>query len=1146
MKKFLTAAALALCTSSVWADGREYPLPKTSGIVFEDTVYLYNTSAKMFLNQNSASPYYCIASPSAAKVVPYKYVGEGDTWDGKTVYFKDYMPSKNAWYYLYFYSEIYTSVYGSTIANAHWKLEPNGDSFRLSLGDFNSDFDYGSYEGSYFGLDATNSTNKYFSPFLLTTDDNAANYKLDWAFVTQADYEEYSKKYEVYSLAMQLADLIATAQEREINTSDAQAVYDNETSSAEQLQTAIEVLNSTIADKATPENPVDMTSKIINPGYDNTSLAGWESVNIPTITGSGVAYKSEGLMDIQQKVSGLPSGIYIIDAQAFSKASGTDNSLQMWKDGINTNAWLFAESSVARSEKNIMHVWENAVTSDPGVSTSNREGMYIPATSGGPSAGFFNLGLYHNNVLCLVEDGNLTIGMYKNTSLSSDFTAIDNWTLKYIGKSFDAYKYWRETSLLDTYKIADKDNLFCQNDTYDKYVVAYEALAKATSSETFISALNDLKNEKNQLQDNIDAYAAWLKVYDDATVASADIDDDDLCDYLLEAEDIKFNRSLTTDEMIEEIAKFKDILSNAYKNGMKPGTDCTSLIVNPNFNEGWTGWTIDPNHGTPEGKFTYANPVISANKVYFVITQTISNLTPGVYKLSVQACDRTVSADSVYYQSYLDGVKPRINTFITANGNEAPVCSMLDWIYNEKPSTGSWRNVGFYNKPAYINDSSTAFVYAIEDGAYDCSVYGVVGEDGILTIGIYKLEEHSSSYALFDNFRLEYEGYEPEIIAQVLENAIAKAEPYTAENAKLQNSVKNELSGLVNKIEHDMLENVSAKELIENLSPLNALIEKASESQRQYSTLESVSKELVATIDAFKETATETALANANTLAKEITDAYDAAEVNAEEIAEFKQKAIEQKSMVRIPNTYTTASEQNPIDFTSVIVNPNYDDNATTGWTIKAGTPGYGSTASEFFNCNFDYTQTLYGLPKGTYQITVQAYYRYGGYEAAADATNDGTAKNLATIIAGGISCPVVSIFSNATQEANGGYTTGTSCGFVPNSMADARACFDVSNNTYLNSFLFTVGEDDYDTVIGLVKEQTQANDWCMFDNWHLIYYGPDAPTGIKNVANSNAVVRTEYFTINGVHTSAPQKGVNILKRHYSDGSVQIMKIILK
>lgn len=44
----------------------------------------------------------------------------------------------------------------------------------------------------------------------------------------------------------------------------------------------------------------------------------------------------------------------------------------------------------------------------------------------------------------------------------------------------------------------------------------------------------------------------------------------------------------------------------------------------------------------------------------------------------------------------------------------------------------------------------------------------------------------------------------------------------------------------------------------------------------------------------------------------------------------------------------------------------------------------------------------------------------------------------------------------------------------------------------------------------------------------------------------SKTTCHQKYFTINGVHTSVPQKGVNILKRHYSDGSVQIMKIILK
>lgn len=1144
MKKTLTLATLLLCASSVFADGREFPLPKTTSVVFGDTVYLYNASAKMFLDQNSASPYYTVASASAIKMVPNKYVEEGSEWDGKSVYFKDFMPAKNAWYYLYFNSESYVSVYGSSMANAHWTMEANGDNFRLSIGTGNADFDYDSYVGSYFGLDATNSTNKYFSPFLMPTDENAANYKLDWAFVTQADYAVFAKQYEVYSLAMQLSELIKTASERDIDTKAAQSVYDNESSSAEQLEESIAALSATIAEKATPEAPVDMTGKITNPGYDNTSLGGWEFVNEPTITGSGVAYKSEGKMDLQQKLSGLPSGIYIIDVQAFSKASGTDNSLQMWKEGTLTNAWLFAESSSFRGEKNIMHVWENAVDSDPGVSTSNREGLYIPATSGGPSAGFFNLGLYHNKIMCLVEDGNLTIGMYKNQSLSSDFTAIDNWTLKYIGKSFDAYKYWRDEMLLESYKIADKDEMFCQGETYDNYIAAYNAFANAATSEDFISSLNALKNEKNLLLDNMDAYAAWYKTYEDATNAIKDLDDGDLGDYMIDADELVQNRNLSTDEMIAETAKFKEILSNAYKNGMKPGTDCTSLIVNPNFNDEWNGWTIDPTLDTPEGKFSYANPMISCNKTYFRINQTISNLTPGIYKLSVQACDRTVTADSTYYQSYLNGEKQRITTFITANGNEAPVCSMLDWVYETKPSTGTWNDVSFSGKPGFIVNSSTAFVYAIEEGAYDCSVYGVVGEDGILNIGIYKVEPHSSSYALFDNFRLEYEGYEPEIVASILNDALDKAAPFTTDDAKIQKSVKKELSDMVAAVNSDIAASKPAKELIANLMPLNALIDKAAESEKEYKTLASVTEDLAGAIAAYKETAVAEILEKANTLSNEIVNAYDAAEVSAEDIAAYKQNAIECESMLRIPNTYKNATEENPIDFTSVIVNANYDENATTGWTLKEGNPGYGSSASEFFNTKFDYSQTLYGLPAGSYKLTVQAFYRFGGYEAAADAKTNGTMKNLASIYANDESVEVASIFDEATQESIGGFTTATACGYVPNSMAEARSCFDSSSErlVYLNELTFTVGEEDKATVIGLLKSVAETNDWCIFDNWQLAYYGASDPSDVKSVSTSATAVNSEYYTANGIRISAPQKGINIIRM--SDGKVK--KVIVK
>ncbi len=52
--------------------------------------------------------------------------------------------------------------------------------------------------------------------------------------------------------------------------------------------------------------------------------------------------------------------------------------------------------------------------------------------------------------------------------------------------------------------------------------------------------------------------------------------------------------------------------------------------------------------------------------------------------------------------------------------------------------------------------------------------------------------------------------------------------------------------------------------------------------------------------------------------------------------------------------------------------------------------------------------------------------------------------------------------------------------------------------------------------------------------------------TGITDVTGNAAVVSTEYFNLGGTQLPAPQKGINIVRRTYSDGSVQTLKTLVR
>lgn len=63
---------------------------------------------------------------------------------------------------------------------------------------------------------------------------------------------------------------------------------------------------------------------------------------------------------------------------------------------------------------------------------------------------------------------------------------------------------------------------------------------------------------------------------------------------------------------------------------------------------------------------------------------------------------------------------------------------------------------------------------------------------------------------------------------------------------------------------------------------------------------------------------------------------------------------------------------------------------------------------------------------------------------------------------------------------------------------------------------------------------------------WIITLKGTYSTTGIDQVESSTSdIVKTEYYSLNGIQINTPQKGINIRKTYYRDGTVRTDKIIL-
>ncbi|MEY8235074.1 Ig-like domain-containing protein [Lachnospiraceae bacterium 66-29] len=168
------------------------------------------------------------------------------------------------------------------------------------------------------------------------------------------------------------------------------------------------------------------------------------------------------------------------------------------------------------------------------------------------------------------------------------------------------------------------------------------------------------------------------------------------------------------------------------------------------------------------------------------------------------------------------------------------------------------------------------------------------------------------------------------------------------------------------------------------------------------------------------------------------------------------------------------ATEENPVDVTSLILNPNFDrynqysDQWSSGIKIEGAAGNY---CAEVYGKVFDSMQTLENVPNGVYELSVQGFYRKEKDTAApAIYYINGTEAELKTIEADGRS-----------EKVEGSWSTQRGDVFVTNSMTDSSNCF--SEGAYTNDFI-TATVTDHTLKIGV--KTTDANSWVIWDNFIL------------------------------------------------------------
>lgn len=195
---------------------------------------------------------------------------------------------------------------------------------------------------------------------------------------------------------------------------------------------------------------IDVTDQyIINPRYDNNDLSGWWGTQLGAYNPKENAEHYQKNYDTYQYLYGLQAGKYRLSLNAFYRIGSADNDYNLFTSGnyrANQHAQLYANSSVGSYSTPISPASFGRVTSSLGgdaspvgnvhwdwSTNSNVGDYYIPNNMVAADL-WFQAGYYMNTLDCQVGDnGELTIGISKYTTINGDWTCIDNWKLEQWG-----------------------------------------------------------------------------------------------------------------------------------------------------------------------------------------------------------------------------------------------------------------------------------------------------------------------------------------------------------------------------------------------------------------------------------------------------------------------------------------------------------------------------------------------------------------------------------------------------------------------------------------------------------------------------------------------------------------------------------------
>ena len=920
-----------------------------------------------------------------------------------------------------------------------WKIMKQDDgTYRIKIAD--EDPLYGAESDKAQALIGVGENDFGVNPLIIPGSAESVNAGFDWKFVAEDAYEVYIAKKDL----QEQLDAADAAGFTEI--ADYVALYNKADAKAEDVLQAVENLKSDIMDfkysSATVTNPIPVTELISQPSFDQ-STDGWvtkregSTGNFVRKTGDKMiasdnkecenffeywipsAEGNQPNWSITQELKDLPDGKYRLGAYIMTNV--VPNETVSGPKG----RFLMAKTLAGevRKEADVPAV----------VNPDKSNGYFAPYT-----------------LEFSVIGGTATIGMVVENA-NSNWTAVDNFTLEYLGKAEAVTSHsLLEQNIKDAedkyaeYKDANERFSAVGEQKYEETIkTAKEAVANTQlDDETLLGMIKAVQLRMDSLALDIAAYKTLSAKKDELEAAYdekfPDVELGLYEDYLDELLSGYNDRTFNPNEVDSIQPRADRILKQAVLESLQEPDglrEVTSLLTNPDFSNATNGWSK-----TGSGDFKHDNTGVaelwnakgSDGEVY----QELNGLPSGSYKITMQGFYSPSSGNSNSWQQSWGQEGDTANDILGslfANDASVKLHHVMDYplTEEEKGTAERYEQITFTDDPQYKDKWLVRLKPAVAEtftkfpDRYVNEVVCYVGEDGKLRLGIKVAAtavDWTGTWAVFDRFQVEYLGADDMTGAVTSLNAlITQATEMLNKEVLTTQEAKDALSKAIESANAAAEGELTLEIYTEQVDALNAAIKAGNEAITAAAALETkydthqdkVSGTGEGSYEDYVDTEGYEELAD---VLVEIDDKINGEGIFASmaEIDDYNTKLDRAYSkMMSGGIDFSTASKDTPVDATNLIINPSfqkrtYDESAgewkdernAEGWVNASIEDASSSKVTsalnyEMFSDSSEIHQTLYNMPAGYYRVVYNGFYRAGGYIDAAVARRDNEKETL-------------------------------------------------------------------------------------------------------------------------------------------------------